>query len=145
MSPPPRDVLIVAKFGCVGQLVDDIFNGAGYRCRVAGDAGEALEMFRQSRPALVVSDLRMPGMSVSGVELLTQSLREDLEVAVVFLTGDPAGSIVTNCLRLGAFKVLPKPTQVDQLLMTAERALERRQLLSERHQYKAALDLLARS
>jgi DNA-binding NtrC family response regulator len=134
------DVLIVSKLRSVGDLVADVLGSAGYRCRMAGDAEEALEIFRQQRPALVVSDLRMPSMSTSGVDLLKQVRREDPYVAVVLLTGDLDGRAVAHCMKLGAHKVLAKPVHVDELMLTAERALERRQLLMERPQYRAVLE-----
>lgn len=140
-----HSVLIVAKFRDVRAVLRDVFSIADYRCLVARDAGEALELFRQSRPALVVSDLKMPAMSVSGVELLRRVRREDPDVAVILLTGDSGAKAVADCRKLGAFKVLAKPVHIDELLITAERALERRQLLIERRQSRAAMGLPARS
>jgi DNA-binding NtrC family response regulator len=57
---------------------------------------------------------------------------------IIVLTGDPAANIVSECYGLGAFKVLMKPVIVDELLIFAERALERRQLLIERRQRAAS-------
>src|SRR5262245_47069461 len=60
MASRAADVLIVTKFRFCGGFVADLLD---YQCRVAGDAEEALELFRQLRPALVVSDRRMPDLS----------------------------------------------------------------------------------
>ena len=88
MANSAADVLIVGKFRVFSDFVADLLGSAGYECRVAGDADEALEMFRQLRPALVVSDRIMPGMNTSGVDLLKQVKHEDPHAAVVFLTGE---------------------------------------------------------
>jgi DNA-binding NtrC family response regulator len=76
---------------------------------LAATAEEGLVLFRESRPALVVSDLRMPFMSMSGLDLLSQIRQEDPDAAVILLTGDLSVNAVATCLKLGAFKVLPKP------------------------------------
>jgi DNA-binding NtrC family response regulator len=129
-----RTVLVVSKYPYSGSVIRDIFIAAGFGCLSAETAQEGLRLFRQSRPALIVSDLRMPFMSMSGVDLLRQVRQEDPDAAVILLTGDLSAHAVTTCLRLGAFKVLGKPVHVDELLITAERALERRELLIERRQ-----------
>ena len=135
MANSAPDVLIVAKFRFFGDFVADLLNSAGYECRVAGDADEALEMFRQLRPALVVSDRIMPGMNTSGIDLLKQVQREDPHAAVVFLTGDSSPGIFLECLKLGAFDVVGKPIHVDELLHAVARALEQHhRLLSELRQ-----------
>jgi DNA-binding NarL/FixJ family response regulator len=76
---------------------------------LAETAEEGLALFRESRPALIVIDLRMPFMSMSGVDLLRQVRQEDPDAAVILLTGDLSVDAVATCLRLGAFKVLPSP------------------------------------
>jgi DNA-binding response OmpR family regulator len=50
-----------------------VFLNAHYRCLLAGDGGEAAEVFRRSRPSLVVTDFNLPDMS--GTELL-QDVRQ---------------------------------------------------------------------
>jgi DNA-binding NtrC family response regulator len=75
---------------------------------------------------------------MNGVELLRCFRHEDPDAAVIVLTGDPAMDVLRKCYELGAFKVLMKPVIVDELLIFAERALERRQLLIERRQRAAS-------
>lgn len=129
-----RAVLIVAKFHGVQEALREILTSAGYKCMVAGDAPEGLELFRRSRPALVVSELMMPAMLMNGIELARRVQQEDPDVALVLLTGDRRDETVVECLKLGAFAVLSTPVHLDELLITAERALERRKLLIERRQ-----------
>jgi two-component system nitrogen regulation response regulator NtrX len=136
-------VLIVAKYPDVRGLVREVLSLAGYQCVVASDAAEALHLFRASRPALIISDVKTPAMGMNGVDLLQHVRREDADVAVVLLSSDATTMVTITCLKLGAFKVLSKPVHVDELRITAERALERRQLLIERRQYQALRDIVA--
>lgn len=118
-------VLVVGKFRDHRELARDILSDADYGCLLARDTHEALELFRNVRPALVLSDLGRPGTSVHGVELLKQLKRADPDVPVVFLTGGVDDDAAAECLRLGASAVLQRPMSVDVLLSAAARAIER--------------------
>ena len=124
--------MAVSKYPYVAQLLRDIFDVAGYDCFLASNGYSGLRLFCETRPSLIVSDLRMLRGDLSGVDLLREARKRDPDVAVILLTGDRSGASVVHCLKLGAFKVLSKPVEIDELLMTAERALERRQLVMER-------------
>ena len=143
-----RDVLIVEEDRRVRELFQHIFLGAGYKCRLAGDLEEGLEAFRESRPPLVITDLRMPmakgdkSERDAGIRLLLEIRHEDPNVAVIVCTGGPEAKFLVESLKLGAYAFLVKPVNVDELLITAARALERRQLLVERRQYETALKAL---
>src|SRR5436853_278857 len=65
-----RDVLIVDDDAQVGDVLCRMFGAAGYPCRLVGDGGEALEVFKVWRPPLVVTDVLHPG--ITGIELLRQ-------------------------------------------------------------------------
>ena len=133
-----RDVLIVEEEPGIRSLLQQIFLAAGYKCLLAGDGGEGLKLFRRSRPALVVTDLRMPmvtgGEQVpsAGIELLKQVRQEDPDAAVIVESGAADVRSEIACLKSGAYAYIMKPIIMDELLIAAERALERRQLLIER-------------
>src|SRR5437867_12695329 len=130
-----RDVLIVEHDPKVSEVLRLIFEVTGYNCLLALDGREGVEVFKAGRPPLVVTDLRTPGMT--GIELLRQARAVDGDVAVIVLTG--AGDVMNaiESVKLGAHAFLMKPINVDELLITAARALERRQLLIERRQHRA--------
>src|SRR2546426_4543301 len=131
-----RDVLVVDDDLKVRGALQQVFTSAGYTCRLVGDGGEALEVFKVWRPPLVVTDLRHPG--INGIELLRQVRALDGEVAVIVLTGAASVKTAIECLKGGASAFLCKPVNMDELLITVERALERRQLLIERRQRQQA-------
>jgi CheY-like chemotaxis protein len=103
---------------------------------LAADGLEAIEMFRQWKPSLVVTDCNLPDMS--GSELLQYVRQDDPGPAVIILCGSVfkrGGKVVgfldvdavrSASLKLGAYAVLEKPMGVDELLLTAERALKSR-------------------
>jgi response regulator RpfG family c-di-GMP phosphodiesterase len=133
-----RDILIVDDDKQVREVLHQIFLTAGYSCRLARDGREGVAMFRMSHPPLTVTDLKMPNMT--GIELLEQVRDVDPDAAVIVLTGAADVKTAIESLKLGAYDFIMKPVNVDELLIAAERALERRQLLIERRQYQAMLE-----
>jgi response regulator RpfG family c-di-GMP phosphodiesterase len=95
-------------------------------------------MFRAARPPLIVTDLKMPNMT--GIELLQQVRAVDQDAAVIVLTGAADVKTAIESLKLGAYDFIMKPVNVDELLIAADRALERRHLLIERRQYQVVLE-----
>src|SRR5437016_2550545 len=130
-----RDVLIVDDDARAGDLLCQIFGAAGYPCRLVGDGGEALEVFKVWRPPLVVTDVLHPG--ITGIELLRQVRQEDPDAAVIVMSGNTPFTYRIESLKLGAYAFLMKPVNAYELLITAERALEHRQLLIEHRQHQA--------
>ena len=105
------------------------------QCLLANDGREGLEAFRKSRPPLIVTELTTPG--IKGIELLQQIRQEDPDVAVIAL-GLVDMKTRIACLKLGAYAHFWRPGLMDELLIAAERAIKRRQLLIDRRRRGAA-------
>src|SRR2546429_9570909 len=95
-----RDVLIVDDDRQVREVLHQIFVAAGYNCLLANDGREGLEVFKAGRPQLVVTDLKMPG--ITGIELLQQGRAVDGDVAGIVLTGPADGKTAKPSLQPGA-------------------------------------------
>jgi response regulator RpfG family c-di-GMP phosphodiesterase len=134
----PKDILIVDDDRQVRDVLHQIFLSAGYSCHLAEDGPNGLEVFSAARPPLVVTDLKMPGMS--GMELLQKIRHVDSDAAVIVLTGAADVKTAIESLKLGAYDFIMKPVNVEELLIAAERALERRGLLMERRAYQELLE-----
>jgi len=90
-------------------------------CMVFNSASDALRELERSQPAVVLSDIRMPG--ASGLELL-QALKERLpKVPVIIMTAYSDLDSAVAAFQGGAFEYLPKPFDVDQALELVQRAL----------------------
>jgi cyclic di-GMP phosphodiesterase len=133
-----RHILIVDDDAQVREVLHQIFLSASYRCVLAANGKDGLQVFRTARPPLIVTDLKMPVMD--GIALLDGIRREDADAAVIVLTGAPDVKTAIDSLKLGAYDFIMKPVNVDELLFAAERALERRQLLIERREYHELLE-----
>jgi response regulator RpfG family c-di-GMP phosphodiesterase len=133
-----KQVLLIDDDRQVCEVLRQIFRAADYDCLVAANGAEGVSLFRSARPALVVTDLKMPGLD--GIGVLTAIQEIDAHAAVIVLTGAPEVKTAIESLKLGAYDFIVKPVNVDELLIAAERALERHQLLRERRQYQQLLE-----
>jgi len=115
-------ILIVDDDRQVREVLHQIFLGAGYKCLLASDGREGVEVFREAKPPLTVTDLKMPIMG--GYELLQQVRDEEPDAAVIVLTGAADVKTAIASLKLGAYDFIMKPVNVDELLIAAERALD---------------------
>jgi response regulator RpfG family c-di-GMP phosphodiesterase len=133
-----RDILIVDDDRQVREVLHQIFLSAGYNCMLAQDGAEGVALFRTGKPPLTVTDLKMPVMT--GIDLLRQVREIDGDAAVIVLTGAADVKVAIDSLKLGAYDFIMKPVNVDELLIAADRALERRQLLIDRREYQIRLE-----
>src|SRR5258705_12468501 len=137
-----REVLIVDDDRQVRDVLHQIFLGAGYKCLLANDGQEGVEVFRasirDSRSPLTVTDLKMP--ILGGIDLLQHVRQADPDAAVTVLTAAADVKTPIASLKLAAYDLIMKPVNVDELLIAADRALERRQLLIEHRHYQELLE-----
>jgi putative two-component system response regulator len=112
-------------------------------CQPAKDAAEALALAAEEpRPALVLSDIEMPGLS--GVELLKRLKSLDETIQVIMVTGVLQMDTVRQCVRAGAYDYIVKPFESEDLLRTVERALERGRLIRQNAEYRRDLERMVR-
>ena len=133
-----RRVLIVDDEADIRTTLRAAFGAAGYECRMAGNGQEAVTLFDRERSPLTITDLKMPAMG--GLELLRHVRGRDADAAVIMLTGAADVATAVASLKQGASDFIVKPVDLDQILLSAERALERRQLLIERREHQALLE-----
>jgi two-component system NtrC family sensor kinase len=133
-----RRILVVDDEECVRQLFA-AYLGETYSCEAAANAQEALEFLAREPFALVVTDMRMPGLS--GIELLRKITERYQDTAVIIVSGIDRSQRVMDAIRLGASDYLVKPCELDVLTISVERALERRMLLRTARRYKQDLEI----
>jgi DNA-binding NtrC family response regulator len=98
----------------------------GYRCVTAQDGLEAKRIVDSGGCDLVISDLRMPGMT--GDALLRHVTEAWPGIQVIILTGHGSIDAAVESMRLGAYDFLTKPVNLDRLSLLVKRALSAREL-----------------
>jgi two-component system NtrC family response regulator len=104
---------------------------AGYEVRAAADGAEGLSAFSAEPFDLVVTDLKMPG--ISGMDVLRAVRARAPEVPVLVITAFGNVDTAVEAMREGAYDFIGKPFHRDQLLLSVGKALERRRLAAEVH------------
>ncbi len=95
----------------------------GYKVLTAENAETALAIFRKKKPAMVLTDIKMPGMD--GIELLQEIKKDSPETEVIMITGHGDMSLAIKSLKYEATDFIIKPINVSSLEIALGRAEER--------------------
>jgi DNA-binding response OmpR family regulator len=106
-------ILIVDDEREIRDMIGEFLQRRGYRVRTAADGEEALEAIGAEPFDMILLDVYMPG--VNGVQLLEQLARAGLSSGVIVLTACQDQHLLKATLDLGAFEVLTKPVDLEQL------------------------------
>jgi DNA-binding NtrC family response regulator len=120
----------------------ELLREEGYAVETAADGFKALPKLEEHAPALVLTDLKMPGMD--GLELMRRAQARDPDCVVVVMTAYGAVDSAVTAMREGAADYLTKPVNLDELALVLKRELERRRLRVEAGQLRARLRAKAR-
>jgi two-component system NtrC family response regulator len=110
----------------------------GYAVVTAADGASALAAIDRDPPSLVLTDLKMPGMS--GMELLERIRREYPEIPVLIITAFGTIQSAVQAIRSGAYDYLTKPIDYDELGISVGRVLEHFRLVQEVQALRTSLD-----
>jgi DNA-binding NtrC family response regulator len=130
-------ILIIDDENNLRKTLAEILRKRGYATLEAGDGTEALELLRNVTPALIFSDWKMP--KVGGEELL-RYLRTDprlSSVPVIVITAFGSSHSAIEAIRLGAYDFVTKPFDLEEIALTAKRALAHASLNRELMELKA--------
>ncbi len=98
----------------------------GYDVMTAKDGQQALELFQEEKPAIVLSDIKMPALD--GIELLKRIKKQDPETEVIMITGHGDMDLAIKSLKLEACDFITKPINDDALDIALKRACEKIEL-----------------
>lgn len=119
----PR-ILVVDDEESVCQMLRDLFEAEGYDVLTALHASKALEYLYDKEKEInaVLADIRMP--DVDGLEFFSQIRREGYTVPVVVMTAYGTTNTAIQAMKLGAFDYVLKPFNIEELLLTVNKAVE---------------------
>ena len=122
-------VLVVDDELHVRRLLQEIVKKAGYDVISAENGLEALEEARREQPAVIIMDIRMPVMD--GMEAFGLIHSEMPEIAIILLTAHGTVDTAVEAMQKGAFDYLVKPSNVNEVRVVLERAMQMRRLREE--------------
>ncbi len=128
-------ILVVDDEGAIRYSVSKTLQRIGYEVDEASTGEEAVDMMRKHEYEVVLTDIRMPG--ITGVELLKRIKDVSPDAIVILMTGYASLGTAVESLRLGAHDYLVKPSSSQDIRQSVMRGVERARNLKRR---RALLD-----
>jgi DNA-binding NtrC family response regulator len=122
-------VLLVEDKDSLRAMLRHALEAQGHTVLEARDEAEAIQQLRQSRPAVVLTDLKLPNGDGFGVLRAAKELDPELQVVVMTAYGSIQDAV--TAMREGAMDFLAKPVDPDHLLLMVERAIAQRRMLAD--------------
>ena len=128
ISARPRRALVVDDVALIRQMLADALVARGFEVIVAGDAREGIQRLSEELMALdlLVTDLRMPGMSGEELVRFIRKTGGESDLTIVAVTGRMEAGTEAQLLAAGADAVLDKATGPEGIADAADAALERK-------------------
>jgi len=130
MARPKGSILVVDDEPAMRLLLSSVLKEEGHDVTTASSGEEALRLIAKRHYHLLLTDLKMPG--ISGLELLEQVKRDDPGTAVILLTAFGTVEGAVEAMRMGAVHYLLKPlSNPEELRLSVRRVLEERRVMDE--------------
>ncbi len=133
-----HSLLVVDDDDAMRQMLASLFRERGFRVEEADSVDAALERSRDVEFDAVLSDIRMPGKT--GIQMVGELRRIRPDTPVVLMTAFGSIDSAVEAMRAGAFDYITKPFEPEAVLLTLERAFERRALEEENRRLRRAVD-----
>jgi putative two-component system response regulator len=133
-----RKVLVVDDEAPIRRLLRQKLTKEGYLCEEADSAGQTLDKLGSSPTELVILDIKMPGKS--GIELLPEIKTNYPDTAVIMATAVTEVAVAIQCMKQGADDYICKPFNLDEVALSAERTLDKRNLQLKIKEYQQHLE-----
>jgi nitrogen regulation protein NR(I) len=123
------NILLIEDDRSTASALEKVLKDEGYAVTVAGRGDEGLDKARQRACDLVITDLRLPGLS--GMELIAQLHAARPKLPIIMMTAHGTTETAIEATKLGACEYLVKPFEADELLDLAASALTSSRRMSE--------------
>jgi len=133
-----KRVLVIDNEEGICRMMEAVLGDAGYEVATRTRSSEAVEEFAPGRWDLVISDVKMPGLN--GLEVLQKIKEKDSAVPVVMITAYATVEMSIQALRRGAYDIITKPFEPEELLYRVKNALAQTRLLEENRSLREELE-----
>ena len=133
-------ILIVDDEEMICDMLSRRLTQEGFFCVTARNGKEALNHFYKDAFSLIISDIKMPEMD--GIELLKKVKAIHPKMIVIIVTAYPEIDMAVEAMRVGAYDFIIKPADLDLVMLSVRRALEKKRLEEEVEVYHKNLERL---
>ncbi|TET67433.1 MAG: hybrid sensor histidine kinase/response regulator [Dehalococcoidia bacterium] len=143
MAGERERILVVDDEESVRILLKRTLTEAGYDVVTAANGQEALDKVSQLQVRVVLSDIKMPG--ISGIEVLRKLTADHPDICVIMATAVTDTQTAIDIMKLGAYDYISKPFNQDDLLMRVRKAIEKLELEEKIKESTAELEVAMRN
>jgi two-component system response regulator PilR (NtrC family) len=131
-------ILVVDDEQSMQEFLEILLAREGHEVVRCGSAEQALVALEADSFDLILSDIRMEGMS--GLELLDRAREHAPDALVILITAHGSTEVAVEAMKRGAYDYLTKPFSVDEIRLVVEKALEKQSLSSENRALRRRLE-----
>ena len=131
-------ILIIDDEAPIRRVLRDILENENYQVDDACSGMEALQHIKDQDYDAIFCDIKMPEMD--GIETL-EAIRKESDVPVIMLSGHGTIETAVEAIKKGAFDFIPKPPDLNRLLITLRNALDKKILTTENKVLKKAVKI----
>ncbi|GFE58044.1 sigma-54 dependent transcriptional regulator [Geobacter sp. AOG1] len=135
--PDKKRIMLIDNEEALCRMMEAVLLDNGYAVKAFTRSFEAVEAFKPGDWDLVVSDIKMPGMD--GLEVLQKLKQKEPGIPVIMITAYATVEMSIQALRRGAYDMLTKPFEPEELLYRIKNALKHTQLLEENRELREEL------
>jgi signal transduction histidine kinase len=135
-----QKILLVDDEEGIRKVLSISLSDAGYVVFTAESGEEALHIFQEQKPPIVLTDIKMPGMD--GIDLLKKIKEENPDAEVIMITGHGDMDLAIQSLKFEATDFITKPINDDALEIALRRANEKILLKGKIREYTENLEKL---
>ena len=136
------NILLVDDEEDIREVLSMALTDIGYQVFDAQNGKEALRIFKEINPPIVLTDIKMPG--IDGIELLQKIKRENPDTEVIMITGHGDMDLAIKSLKYEAIDFITKPINVDTLDIALKRVHDKITLKRKLKEYTEKLESLVR-
>jgi DNA-binding NtrC family response regulator len=134
---PPKKILLIDNEEGLCRMMEAVLGDQGYTVTAATRSYEAMESFDPTAWDLVITDIKMPVMD--GLEVLQKIKEQSPALPVIMITAYATVEMSIQALRKGAYDMLTKPFEPEELLYRVKNALSHTQLMEENRELRSEL------
>ena len=122
-------LLIIDDERSIRNSLKEILVDEGYDVDLAENGAQGCEMADKEKYSVIFCDIKMPEMD--GLEVLERFRQMGVDAAVVMISGHGDINVAVECIKKGAFDFIPKPLDLNRILITIKNATEKVSLVKE--------------
>ena len=122
-------ILIIDDERSIRNSLREILSDEGYEVEVAEDGAEGLKAATASHYDVIFCDIKMPVMD--GTEVLSKLAEEEVDSAIVMISGHADIVTAVDCIKKGAFDFIEKPLDLNRILITIKNATDKATLTTQ--------------